>query len=1018
MPGFENGALYGSEFLSKRREGLGLTEAGKIFDEKEYHSIASKVYELRVQLNTDPTYRLTPAEHKILLDLRARIPRLKEEEKKKIEERVTELKVSNASKEDVDAEEKKLRTEEQRYLRIQDALGRHIDHIIKDSADRAGKVEVKPKIKSEAKIEEKTDPEKFRKDLESKIKRYGELLFRTTKTFDRTKVELADGYASKNINDINDDLALLQEARIALESERINIAGDPAKEAQINDFILPGLKLLESKLEHIKSEINKKIIESQAEELKKRLEIWKEEIDERGEFKRLKKAMEEAKSLGDKNLTEIISLESEINSALAAMSPLNELTASLSPELNEKGNEYLLEKINELDKKTENKDGKSRSLRDRLREAKADRMAAETEKQRHELQGAVSKIEKIDDKDFESKTLESFLELKTELYKIRDDLQKQNVAFTDVDSRFDKQEARLLEFIERAKIKEMEFPEIVEIIIAKNFDPFKNAAEQGSITDPYEREIIKRFQGIYFKATETIVEKKDDGSLDESLTKEKQREHRRIKSKIWAYRYQDEHYGGQYVPAANPDNLYGKMTTRKLFRDDVLDGVINEKAYGQGPKEMLDYAVDLVADEIELIQKDENGKTIKPYHYDSLKANPDGPAKLKQHLHDKFVDTGKVTDENFKILWDLYICFDLASISLAKLQKGTKTRAHNQGTSADGQAFRCYPMEVMSHKRNRYGNLDVAQQHLLVFMGEYPKNKRDDKFIWAGNDELMNGRRVRTVEETQELIKLYMACYFPLRGIENQVFPGNSGDKAWSQSVFPDHLKFLTVSTGEIGNQEIYEVAQKGWDQMLEITIGDIGGPLTLEKIFNTNDGLYTKFINSGMGLAKVIKGEHHKWFVPMLRYFVGRLSAEFKSDALVERRELKNRLVDQLKISVSSGLQIDKGNIDKEIDELITELESGKSNIVAATFGLMSEIPEILRPWRHRMRRKERVAYMQAWYKDKTGKQAHGDISLWRVNPLGDPDIRTMYNAIEEKIPLPKIIDRSAKSKDTSEKK
>ncbi len=681
----------------------------------------------------------------------------------------------------------------------------------------------------------------------------------------------------------------------------------------------------------------------------------------------------------------------------------------------------------------------------------------ELEIQKHVLQDVVSEIEKIDEKDFETKTLDDFSELKKRLYEIRDILQGKGVAFIDVDSRYDKQEVRLLGFIERAKIKEMSFSEIVEIIIAKNYDPFKTAAEQGNITDPYEREIIKRFQVIYYTATDSIVvyEKdpitkedvivrnantgKDEKVENKLLTAEKQREHHRVKTKIWAYRYQDEHYGGQYIPAANPDQLYAKMKSRKLFRDDILAGVMDEKAYGTGPREMFEYAIKIVADEIDLFEYDEDGKLkldsngypIRPYSYDTLKKEPDAPTKLKAHLKDLFVgtDKNKVSEKDFEILWNLYLCFDLASISLAILQKGTKTRGHNQGTSADNQAFRTYPLEVMSHKRNRYGNLDVAQQHLLAFTGEYPKDKRNThknntdtwEYVWAGNKSRVEGTEVRTVDETQELVKLYMEAFFPLKGIENSILPNTSGDVKWSKPVFPDHLQFLIEPTGKIGSQDLYEIAAKGWDQLLDMTVGELGSSITLEKIFNTNDGLYTRFINSGMGLAKVVTGEHLTWFPTLLRYFVGRLAAGFEGSDITSRRELRDRLVEQLKISTAPGGGLDlSGNNGKEIRGFITELEEGKNaSLLDKAKYQWAEIPEILRPWQHHMRRSKRIAYMKAWYEDKTHRAApRADIDIRRINLTGDPDLKTFYDAIDERAPLPKIIDRSAKSTDTAEKK
>lgn len=1099
--GFDKGILYKSEILAKQREALGLTDAAKIFGNEEYYSIAKKIYEIRVELNNG--LHLNEEKVRFLLAIQSSISNMREEEKKKIEERIAKLRVSGLSDEETKQDIDNLEQEKTRYQRIQDTLKRHISHIFKDNEALQ-----RPSHKEEVRVEAKPenfDPEQYRDvELRKKVSSYDKLR-KLTKVFGRKDVVLVHGYKLKNPDEVIADLSLLKQARIELENEQFDVAGEPAKVVQIKDVVLPGLKVLETELEQIRDskiresnqfkrwleamelsvvyrnlqetttqamemvavgktpasaelisihsrletsleafkdaklsdntaltnntlkEEASKLCEEEIEKGKRILEkveerildLWKIEIKNNLKFKALENAKTNALS-PKSTISDVEAQEDAVNSALVALNPLSEWSAGLPNGLQKTADRFVFDQINETEIKP---------IREKLQDRKRKLLETEMDVQKKALQDVVSEIEKLDfkdDKDFAENPkakMSYLLDLKTRLYAVRDELQKRKVAFVDVDSRFNKEEKRLKDFIERAEIRDLSFADLVEIIIDRNFDPFKTTAEQGSITDPYEREIIKKFQAIYFPtATFKIEVKNPDGSLNQKKTEEAKREHRKVKTRIWAYRYQDEHYGGQYVPAANPDHLYGKtgkMTTRKLFRDDILGGVMDEKAYGPGPKQMLEYAVNLVADEVEVTEVDASGKTIKPYHYDSLKGNPDGPAKLKAHLKEQFVDTGKVTEENFKILWDLYICFDLASVSLAKLQKGTKTRSHNTGTSADAQAFRCYPLEVMSHKRNRYGNLDVAQQHLLIFTGKYPKEKKNSEYVWAGNKDLMNGSRVRTTDETQELVKLYIKAYFPLKGIQNTVLPGDAGNTEWSKCVFPDQFSFLTVPTDKIPNPELYEVAQSGWDQMLEMTIGDIGGSLTIDRIFNTNDGLYTKFINSGMGLAKVITGEHHRWFVPMLRYFVGRLSAEFNSDELVDRRELRNRLVEQLKVSVSSGLQIDRGGpVDQGISEFIKELEGGKSSLAARALGLMGEIPEILRPWKNRMRRNERIAYMQAWYEDKTGEKAHGDISLWRLNPLGDPDIKLMYDAIEERAPLPKIIDRSAKSKDTSEKK
>lgn len=283
MPGFENGVLFRSEILSKPREGLGLTQEAIIFDEKEYHSIATKVYEIRTHFNFSPDYRLSPEEENMLLALRNRIPKMKEEEKGKIAERLAILRASGKSQEDVALEERKLKKEEEVFLNIQDALKRHIDHLFRDSAQRAKATSIKEESKPEEAVEkkeEKFEPSEYRKELESKIQKYGDLVKKATKVFGRTEVILSDGYNTAFPKQIEQDIFLLQSARLELENEQINVAGDEKKVAQIRDFILPGLTVLEKKLEE-------KRIERLRETNKSTLNNWLNNLKQRTQFESL-----------------------------------------------------------------------------------------------------------------------------------------------------------------------------------------------------------------------------------------------------------------------------------------------------------------------------------------------------------------------------------------------------------------------------------------------------------------------------------------------------------------------------------------------------------------------------------------------------------------------------------------------------------------------------------------------------------------------------------------------------------
>lgn len=1115
MAGFENGALYKSDDLSRQREGLG-PKALSIFDEKEYHSIASKVYEIRELLNIDPNYKLTEAEQRLLIDLKHKIPAMRSREAARIRDAAASLRVSGLPKRDIALETERLLKETIRYKHIQDALRRHIDHIIRDNKERVSQsVEKTESAKLETErteqksSEEKFSPEEYRKNLETKIPSFGKLV-KLTRVFGRTDVILGDDYKKRSPKDIEADLVSLRDARVELENEMINVAGEEKKEAQIRDFVLPGLKILESKIEDARAErtrsLNKyeidaweidmrgaveyrelfvirgkvelaitkaaslnegirlykllreaqdklnllkksrlvrlpeslqgegeKFFETQATQTTLVLEkvgervfdLWKTELETKPEFIALEKALVSARSPGG-SVSDIELQEKEINDAIVAILPNAQWTSLLPdiPDVQTRAEGHVQSIIDLVDKKTKDPDGKERSIRDRLREAKNERITAATDVEKRRLQGIVDQIEQLDykdDEDFAKRAKLSDLEkMKRDLYAVRDELRKKNISFIDVDPRYDKQEQRLHQFIERATVLEMSFADIVKRVKAARYDVYKASNLIGNITDPVERALIKRFQAFYYSSSETY----SGGDKDKEL------EHRRLKVEIWAERYNDEHYGGQYVPAAavtdsaGEDILYSSLKNRKLFRDDIL-AVIDNPRYAKSSREMLSHGIQVIAGEI-------NPPGLK-LSYGDLANTADGPKYFKDYLRVEFVNSGKLSEDQFEILWNLFVDFDLASVGLARTQKDTQTRSHNPGKKIDTE-FLSYPLHVMSHMRNRYGNIDTAAQHLLIFTGEYPSEfvvtSRGRKYLWSGNEEIVDSTRVRTEEETRQLILAYMEAHMPLGGIKESVLTSGT-DAEWNRPIFPDPYDFLTAEfdstktkgsfDATIGNTDLYLIGMEGWNRMLEMTIKSLSsGSLKLHDIFK-DGGIYKQFVNEGIGKAKVVKGEHYKWFVPMLRYFVGRLSVAFDDDGLVVRRkELKEQLIEQLK--TGTGLKIDE--IKTDLDAFIKELEAGKNRQGPAWKG----IPEILMPYDDHRRRNERIAYMRLWWRDKKkGKippppVSGGLLPSPRAGVRGtfavDPDVQAYYDAIEERIPLPQIIDRSSFNKDTSEKK
>lgn len=654
-------------------------------------------------------------------------------------------------------------------------------------------------------------------------------------------------------------------------------------------------------------------------------------------------------------------------------------------------------------------------LRDRKQQNVAEAQKSKVEASKTTLSSAVTNILLLDDDKLDKLTLAEL----TDQY-ITPLRQAEVAARTaGIDIEADQGFTRASERVRKAKeikeIREMSFAEVVRIAKSKRYDVFKSESTIGSISDPYEREIIKKFQSWYYKPTESLT------------TDVERTEHRQLKVEMWAFRYTVEHDDGKYVPAANvtdaagEDVLYSSMKNRALVREDVL-AVTQDRSLPSGiVREMYQHAIDAIAGDI-----DTPGFKLD---YGSLANNENGENLMQEYLKERYVETGRIPEAKFNVLWDIFVSFDLASIGLVRAQKGTKTRSHNPGKKVDTE-FLSYPLHVMSHMRNRYGNVDTAAQHLLVFTGEYPDDTNGKgEYLWAGNEHNLNGTHVRTEEETRKLVKAYMKAYMPLNGIEGHVLLSGTNAE-WNQAVFPDHLDFLTapISTPKlpvqpnveiadtIGNLDLYRTAQDGWNRMLEMSIRSLDSPLSLHDIFK-DGGVYKQFVNDGIGKAKVVKGEHYRWFVPMLRYFVGRVSVAYGDQTNIGRRLLKDQLVEQMKIA--TGLQIPE--IQPEIDAFVNEIKSG---VQYKKWGPgWNGIPEMLIPYDDQARLQERIEYMKLWWRDRKKGASEpptvsvGVSSAMQLTAFRDPDIKLYYDAIYEREPLPQIIDRTAFNKDTSDK-
>jgi hypothetical protein len=86
--------------------------------------------------------------------------------------------------------------------------------------------------------------------------------------------------------------------------------------------------------------------------------------------------------------------------------------------------------------------------------------------------------------------------------------------------------------------------------------------------------------------------------------------------------------------------------------------------------------------------------------------------------------------------------------------------------------------------------------------------------------------------------------------------------------------------------------------------------------------------------------------------------------------------------------------------------------------------VPDILIPYDDHRRRDQRIVYMKLWWADQVKGATPPPPDPERIKDMGtflqrDPRhavlIQTYYDAIEERIPLPTIVDRNAFTTDTS---
>ncbi len=440
---------------------------------------------------------------------------------------------------------------------------------------------------------------------------------------------------------------------------------------------------------------------------------------------------------------------------------------------------------------------------------------------------------------------------------------------------------------------EMEFSKVADEILATANIPvrdFLNDTAVGGLNNDRHVRLLKKLKEYWISGPEAG----------------KERDYKKQRTRVFAHMAMIETDIGRKHPAGLAEKIFEFQKKYGITRDEITEGITSFP----GVIEMLDEMIEIVAKP----NKDPLTGNVNPLAYDNLLKNPDSETVLKNFAKDKFLQGGKgggsLPPEYFKAAWDLYYAYDLLSISLAKRQRETQTRTHNQAYSVDPNSI-TRPMHFAFQERNKGGKVMVGNVHILEFVDKLPPDIKDDPVNgWYGVKDFVDPvthEHALGLETIQKLIKLRTAAIYPNR--EDPVTHLPSTDSAvtlsalkpsdWSAPWFPDNFNYLTEpDLNKIpADVDTFVTARDAFGEIInEYILSDQEGFSDPEHLF-IKGGKWEK-LGTAIGKVVVVDGNHMHMIDRILTNWMGMSASKFKNTSLNARHELDEKFREALQIA------------------------------------------------------------------------------------------------------------------------
>ncbi|MFH2118284.1 MAG: hypothetical protein ABII10_00905 [Candidatus Paceibacterota bacterium] len=473
----------------------------------------------------------------------------------------------------------------------------------------------------------------------------------------------------------------------------------------------------------------------------------------------------------------------------------------------------------------------------------------------------------------------------------------------------------------------------------------------------------------------------------------------------WAKEINEEE--GQ-VPSCVHSKLFPELTGkegrshRKLEREQLLQVTTFHPIYGEYVRKILQEIIEKVAD-----KKNREFSKYDRKNYEYLCGSGEGRSLIDNYISDHYRNTmmlnlyqdlnederGKKIDRILKLTLNLFLLFDLLSVSLAERQTQTTTRIHGMTVKEDDWIWLSRPDAATVHRIQRYNILSDWSAWWLVVQSEVPRN-----YGRNGQPEYH-----KQLEKIRDKLKLQQECYYPtdsFSGEANGIPPSSI-----LEPTFPDTFGFLTLQKGEMlvfGNevwgfnrageyQELgtvttrgkyrgpetdpgdgdeiksvwttdnYQLALSAWKDMLLLVLGDLPQKITEEMLFESyakgddgkEMGLLDTFVKGGPDRMKLFPGNHQKALQPLLTWFLLRVIARL---AVSEQRKtyIHKEIVERLRGTYKSG-----GGLESFTDQIDGAIRAISNGTNGTRMGDCFKDPKYLR-------RGNRKIYADCIYKEK----------------------------------------------------